>query len=218
LPTATSTKTPIPTPDYTATAAAKATQAVAEDLVEIAPILQKYEMPIDIGRLAWVQRRPVEIKVEKYNEWRVIPIDSRLTFSDFAMYVEITWETRSGLAGCGVVFHSENPSIDGEQYRFYGLRFTGLPGWIVQGWKDNRVQSNISGDYKIDKAIILKNGSTNRYFSIMQGGILTLYANGTQLGKMDIPGRIEGYLLFLALQESMKTTCTFENAWVWSLK
>jgi hypothetical protein len=164
-----------------------------------------------------VQEQPVIITVNQYGESKSVPLDPRSTFSNFALYVEATWESQSGLAGCGIVFHAEeNP--EGEQYRFETLRFKGVPVWMVSFWRDGKPQPGGMPESKLNKAINQKQGGTNRYMLVLEEGLLILYANGTELGQVKITERTGGLIHFLAFQESMKTTCTFENAWIWSIK
>jgi hypothetical protein len=52
----------------------------------------------------------------------------------------------------------------------------------------------------------------------MEEELLTVYANDTKLGQMDMTKRTSGEIRFMAWQESMQTTCTFKNGWIWALK
>ena len=76
----------------------------------------------------------------------------------------------------------------------------------------------MTGQPKTSQAIKLASGSANEYVLVADGSALTLYANGTRLGTVTILRRSEGRLAIFVWQESGKTTCLFEDVWVWELE
>jgi hypothetical protein len=65
----------------------------------------------------------------------------------------------------------------------------------------------------------MQNGSTNTFLLVVQDDHFSVYINGGREGTYYDFGRqrSDGAIGFLASQESGKGSCTFENAWVWSL-
>ncbi len=217
LPSPTPTETFTPTPDAEATAAAIATEMVAAIVEEIDADLQEVGLSTDRGDLGWVGVMPIVLEVDTYGSLIYEPIDPGQEYSDFALRYDVTWDSSSGLAGCGAILRSETDIGNGEQYRFYTLRLSGLPAWDVELWNFDRFQSNLTGDIRTSQAINLEAGSVNKYLLVAEGSLLTLYANGTRLGSVTILGRSNGEIAFFAFQESGETTCAFDHAWLWTL-
>ena len=218
VPTDTPTSTPVPpTPDKTETAAAEAT-AVAAPLVEAIEVeLANYDLTTEGGYLAWAESL-FDIKTDTYGETRVYSPYEDVVVSDFVLQTEVTWETTTGFAGCGIIFRADGDLIESPQYRMHFIRLQGLPLWDFEYYKDDEFQSNVTGDILSTSALDSKQGSTNRITLVVQGERMTAYGNGDRKsGAVD--GRVvEGAIGFLAFQESGETTCTYENTWVWALK
>ena len=99
------TKTPTATPNRTATAEVRATQAAEDILVEIQKVLEQIKVPTENGNLAWFQEEPIEVSIDQYRNGSIV--DPELTFGDFVLKTDVTWDSTGGLAGCGIVFRSE---------------------------------------------------------------------------------------------------------------
>lgn len=155
--------------------------------------------------------------MDSFNSWTSRPLDDGEVYADFVFHVDVTWESSSGLAGCGVIFRSEDDLGDGLQYQFKTLRLDGAPLWIVQLYEFGRAIANSTGDAKINSAIDQDNGATNSYLFVAEDGLVGIYANGTRLSNVFINSRDEGRFAFFTFQESGETTCTFENIWIWQL-
>ena len=115
------------------------------------------------------------------------------------------------------MFHSE-PSLEkGKQYQFWAARLSGLPVWSVELYEYGYYVLSALGESKVNSAIHLENGSMNNFVLVIRKGIMTAYANDVRLSNVLIPSRDHGRIGFFLWQESGRTTCTFENAWIWDL-
>ena len=110
------TKTATATPNRTATAEVRATRAAEDMLVEIQKVLEQIGVPTENGNLAWFQEEPIEVSIDQYRNGSLV--DPELTFGDFVLKTDVTWDSTGGLAGCGIVFRSEPNFEMGEQYGF----------------------------------------------------------------------------------------------------
>lgn len=218
LPTDTPTSTPVPpTPDKTGTAAAAATATAAPIVEAVEAELANYDLTTEGGYLAWAESS-FDIKTDTYGENRFYSPYEDIVVSDFVLQTEVTWETTTGFAGCGIVFRADGDLIESPQYRMYFIRLQGLPLWDFEYYKNDEFQSNVTGDVLSTSALDSKQGSTNRITLIMQGERMTAYGNGDRMSSA-VDGRVvEGAIGFIAFQESGETTCTFDNTWVWALK
>lgn len=182
---------------------------------EIDAVLHEVGYCTDQGSLGWVQSKPVEITVAEYGTTIYDPLHPTKEFSNFALKIDVTWDSQTGLAGCGIIFHAADDFEKGEQMRFVTLRLSGLPAWDVELWKYEEFQANLTGRVLTSSAINLKDGSVNEYLLIADGTTLRVYANGTSLGGVTISRRQSGKIAFFTWQESGVTTCEFENGWIW---
>ncbi|MDH5508300.1 MAG: hypothetical protein OEZ02_13840, partial [Anaerolineae bacterium] len=133
LPTPTNTATP--TPDLPATAAAQETEAAQAILNKINPVLKDYGFSTNQGSLGEFLDQPVEIKLDTWMEEVYEPFAGEKEFYNYVMHTDITWDSTSGLAICGIYFHS-GPNLDkSAQYKFSTLRLSGLPIWEVDYYK-----------------------------------------------------------------------------------
>lgn len=218
-PTSTATATATITPDIAATQAVQATELAAENLKLVQPVLEKYNIALDQGEVVWTQSKPLEIFINTYGTKDIQPLTpSAFTVEDFVLNVDITWSSSFGFAGCGLLFLAERDLFRGEYYLFETLRFSGLPAWDVVFYKFDQFQFNATGDIRFNNAIKLGDDATNNYVLIFQDRVLTIYANETRLGILDISKRNEGGFGAFGFQESGETICTFTNGWVWEIK
>lgn len=217
-PTLTPTNTYTPTPDRTATAAVRATETTQAIIDEIDSVLRPYGYSTKSGSLGWVQRRSTDITVAQYGAINYSLLDQTKKFSNFALKIDIRWDSQTGLAGCGIIFRAEDDIERGEQMRFYTMRLSGLPAWDVELWEYDDFQANLSGRVHTSGAINLDSGSVNEYLLIADGVTLQIYANDSNIGSVTISSRQTGKIAFFTWQESGVTTCEFDNGWVWILE
>lgn len=214
-PTATETPTPTPTVDLAATAAYEATAAAEQIIAEIDDVISEYGYSTDTGSLGWVQTDPQQMSTVDYGAIRVNGAADGAEFDDFIMYTEITWDSTSGLAGCGLLLRAEDDLTRGAQYQFATIRLSGAPAWDIEYWDFGSWQSTTTGEIKFDSRIDEGSGAMNSYVLILDGSSITIYVNGNRLGAATLSKRSNGQIGFLLWQESGETTCIFENSWVW---
>lgn len=222
-PTPTPTDTPEPTatatatPNRTATAQAKLTATAQSALAEIEPELKKYDLSTDGGYLGWLHD-PVDINLNTYLEERYDTDYPDTVVGDFVFYTEMTWNTTTGLAGCGFIIRSEEDFERGKQYRVFMIRLQGLPLWDIEYYNLGRFQKSVTGEILSTGALFTDQGSKNRITIVVQGNKIATYANGERMGVFTDSKLTEGRIAFFASQESGETTCHFENSWLWVLK
>jgi hypothetical protein len=211
------TETPSPTIDLPATAAFESTQEAQAMLDEINPILESVNYSTQTGYLAWSEIDPWPITSSSYGTTIFEPIDEGTEYKNYVLHYDVIWESTSGLAGCGLIFHSEKNLGSGKQYRFYAYRFSGLPYWTVELWNYNWPPTSTMGRGKINSAINQDNGSKNTFTLVVREDVMTVYANDIRLSHVPISTLNKGRIAFFAFQESGETTCAYENAWLWNL-
>ena len=77
-------------------------------------------------------------------------------------------------------------------------------------------QQNIPAG-RVDPAFEWQNNTTNRIAVVARGDTFTLYTNGTRIGEVTDSTYNRGFVAMVALSESGRTVCEFDNAWLWSL-
>lgn len=219
-PTATPTETLVPTetPDLAATRAVESTATSVAILVPIKAQLEEVGIPTDTGSLVWLQDEPFPFRVDTPGPKYVEGLEDGPSVANFVFSTEVTWEA-TGIVICGVIFRSEADLIEGDQYNFQFLRFSGLPAWDIEFFKDGYFKNNITGDIRFSDAINLDNGSTNRILLIVEGEKFTVYINGVRQGNFFdySKQRLDGEFGFTASEDSGTSTCTFANTWIWEL-
>jgi hypothetical protein len=208
------TATPSPTPDVAATAAANATATGAPMVAKIDSELKRYNLSTDQGHLGWLHA-PYTVSLDSYLEEDDHTDYPDVTASDYVMQADITWDTTSGVAGCGFIMRAA-PNIDhGDSYRLYLIRLG--PLWDIEYYKQGKFYANLTG---FRDALPLDGGvySTNTVTVVVQGIKLAIYANGEEMDTIADTRLSRGQVAFITWQESGRTTCTFENGWLWILK
>jgi hypothetical protein len=207
------TETPAPTADAAATAAAVETATAAPIIAMIDAELQQYGFSTEQGRLGWLHE-PLTLETHEYMEDNIYTDYPDLKVSDFVVHADVTWNTTSGLAACGFAVRAD-PDFDyGDSYRVYLVRLG--PLWDIEYYKMGDFYANVSG---LRDALPLDDGldSTNHITVIGRGSEFGVYANGQEHDTVADSRLTEGTVAFIASQESGKTICTFENAWLWVL-
>jgi hypothetical protein len=211
--TVTDTSTPQPTPDRTATAASAATADANVALQTAAPDLNMLGFSVDKVHLAWSNFE--DIKLLSKGDGHYYPLDTNLILRDFILGVDVKWDSESGYAGCGIMFHAEEDFERGEQARFNTIRLSGFPGWDIELVKFGQYRGNLSGSVHASSAINQEAGSTNHYVMLSQGSQVTVFANGKRLGAATLTERrYQGQFAFFSFADTGIVSCTFSNGWV----
>lgn len=212
------TSTPLPTPDFTATAQARVTEDYLSALELVAPVLESIGVSTDNGRLAWSSARDITIVADEFNSLLYDDIDSDLALKNFVLSADVTWETETGISGCGFILRADDDIQRGEQIHFIALRLSGLPIWELDLFKFGAFQASLHGGAQASNAISVSNNSTNHFVILARDATITAYANDIRLGAGTTPAsRDKGQFGFFAFQDTGQTTCTFSNAWIWEL-
>jgi len=217
-PLPTMTFTPTATPNTTATAIVRATKQAEPVLEELKTVLADTDIPYEKGHLAWVEKDAIDISLIQpggvYDE-----IAKGTKAANFILKSDVTWEA-TGLVLCGATFRSEKDFEKGANYQFLYLRLSGAPGWQIAFYDLGQFKSNITGKTRFSSALDLKNGATNQFVLIAQDNKFTVYINGVRQGQFTDDSRLSmnGYLAFLAYEDSGKATCSFKNSWLWILE
>jgi hypothetical protein len=167
------------------------------------------------GHIEWIDPDPYTLKVGSYGENQV----SRLgvpSQKDFVLHTEITWNSSSGLAGCGIIFRADEDIQKGGQYAFVLMRLEFEPLWGIEYYKMGRFERSLTGQLLSSSAIKDEALSTNKITLVAQGNEFTPYINGNKLQTVTNDAQPEGILAFHAWQESGDTTCKFSNSWLWA--
>lgn len=197
--------------------AARQAQAAAEQPIRDA--LPTYGVNPDDGAFAWRQDG-IELIAEGYQTYQWRNPRAGTVVRDFVLSADITWNTRFGTTGCGFVIRSDGKEESVNQYLVIATR--GAQGhvlFVVQ--RDGEViDDDISDIYASgrDPRFDWRNDTTNRLTVVGRGDSFTIFTNDTHIGTIDTNyGYLEGFVAFLALNESGDTTCRFNNAWLWLL-
>lgn len=221
-PTATSTPTETPkptataTPNVKATAGARLTATVEAALPEINDILEDYGFSTDVGHFGYTHDS-VAVTVDTYQERSHMTDFPDVKFHNFVLHTDMTWNTSSGLAGCYIAYRADGDLQRGKQYRMIMIRLQGLPLWGLFKFSNDYGDPIMDDELLPDGRLEDTQGSTNKIVIVAEDTKFTIYANGERMGTVVNSAFDRGAIAFGALQESGKTTCTYDNTWVWSL-
>jgi hypothetical protein len=182
---------------------------------EVKAALENIGLADITGELSWFSDIPIDATIDAGQKLVPLFVDIG-EFSNFALQTDVTWNTSGGFAGCGVIFLAEQELNQGGQYRFYTQRLSGKPTWSVEFWEHGQQQWVAFDEAQTNAAIKVGQGTTNRYLLIKRNRLMTVYANDTRLGTVDITRRTNGYFYLFAYQDARKTNCSFTNTWVWN--
>ncbi len=169
------------------------------------------------GQLAWIGKEDQTISVSSYGESLYEYAADQKVYNNFILKVDIQWDSKSGLAGCGIIFRSGGKIENGPQYKLMLMRLSGAPAWDIEHWDNNDFVSNAMGEVKFNNAMDITAGATNKFYLLADKDKLSVYANGKRMGTTSSTALTEGKIAWLTWQESGETTCSFKNAWVWQL-
>jgi len=212
---ATVTKVPSATPQRTATAEAKASATAQALAALVSEDLTAYGLSVTQGHLGWVEKS-MRVTADEYGETLYNSPDEKYSAADFVLQTELTWNTSSGLAGCGLILRAEANFEKGKQYRLLFVRLQNLPLWDMSIYDDGLLVQDIR--FQTSSALNDQQGSTNKIAVVAEGSKFTLYANSEKIGSITDNRLTQGRIGFIASQESGETSCLFENSWLWVLK
>ena len=201
-----------------AAAAAGDEQAAAATAAAAAPIiadLPRYGVDPAEGELAWIHP-PVTVDVEGYLQYDYINHFIGTLTSDFVVSTDITWNTDTGLAGCGYVLRSDGNEEAINQYMVVASRGGSGTVFFVTQTGGNFFEE-VPFSTNPDPQFEWQNDFTNRLTVVARGDSFTLYTNGTQIGQITDSTFTRGFVAMVALSESQQTHCEFSNTWLWSL-
>lgn len=218
-PTATATSTPVPTatPNKAATVAAKATQAADDVLAELDAILANEDVAYQEGSLLWKQETPLVIDMAGPSGYFQTFAEGEIG-KNFILKSDVTWEA-TGIIVCGISFRSEPDFIEGKQYKFLYLRFSGAPAWAIE-FHEFGYFKNSPTKIQYSNAVDLANGATNQVLIVVRDDEFKVFINGTSQGRyFDYSKQqLEGGFAALASQDSGEGKCEYENTFIWALK
>jgi len=176
-------------------------------------------VPYQDGYLAWRQTEPVTINMTgpQKDVGNLQSIAEDYDPKNFIFKSRVTWNA-SGILICGIAFRGEPDLNKGKQYQFYFYRLSGLPAYHIDVYEFGRFKNTITGD-KFSDGIDSKNDASNEFVLTVQDNQFTVSINGKRQGDFydSSNQREDGFLAFLAWQDSGKGNCTFEDSWLWVL-
>ncbi|HUN22979.1 MAG TPA: hypothetical protein PK299_07625 [Anaerolineales bacterium] len=193
---------------------------------EISSDLQRMGIDPTSGVLEW-QHPPITLFAEGKNTFDHGNNFLLTVVTDFVIAADVTWNTLFGTAGCGYFLRSDgktddNNNFTGNQYMLgisrAALGVVGLStmrnGQIDED-RDETVQLEIQ---PFDPSFQFQNDTTNHFAIIGRDDVFSVYSNGNYVGDLSIgAGFLKGFVGFLAINESGNTTCTFNNAYLYTL-
>jgi len=188
----------VQTAEAVATQAVAAIQATADALLNLSeadraataqaagPLLAElptYGVDPSQGELAWVHP-PITISVSGFLasdfENRYLGTVAR----DFVMSSDITWNTTTGVSGCGFVFRSDGNEDAANQYLAVASR-GGNGRVIFQSMVDGQSKNAVDiYAYGQDPSFQWRNDTTNRLTVVGRGKVFTFYTNGVRVGEV----------------------------------
>ena len=205
-PTATS--LPTRTPDFAATQAAEALVA------PIKAALPNYGVDPNTGFLGWMHP-PASISLDRYLEgdYALDPQYQSFAVHNFVVQADVTWETRTGLAGCGFAFRAATETD------YYGMGIArGAQGVAVFSLFHNKKPVNDKLQTEDAAAVRDRNGDTNTLAVVGIDNTFTLYVNNQFTEKIADDTLVSpGLVAFAAFSESGTSICNFNNGWLWVL-
>jgi hypothetical protein len=201
-----------------AAAAAGDEQDAAATAAAAAPIIAElptYGVDPSEGELAWIHP-PVSIDVEGYLQYDYINHFIGTLVSDYVVSSDITWNTDTGLAGCGYVLRSDGNEEAINQYMVIASRGgAGTVFFVTVTEGEFLHELNFATD--ADPQFEWQNDFTNRLTVVARGNSFTIFTNGTQIAQVTDDTYTRGFVAMVALSESQQTHCEFNNTWLWSL-
>jgi len=195
-------------------------EVVAATATAAAPILAElpgYGVDPAQGQLGWIHP-PVTLEVEGFMQTDSANKYLATVARDFVISADVTWNTQTGLTGCGFVLRSDGNEEAFNQYLAIATRGgNGSIAFIKQinGGQFNSQLESIAGR---DPVFDWQNDGTNRLTVVARGETFTIFTNGTQVQEFTATEFDRGFVAMVALSESGRTVCEFNNAWLWLIE
>jgi hypothetical protein len=239
-PTARPSRTPVPTEPgaaVTAELSAAATQAAeqatqlavqgtaqaeqAATATAIAPItaeLAGYGVDPAEGSLAFIHP-PLVLDAAGFRGYSYANENIATVARDFVVSTTITWNTRFGDSGCGLVLRTDGNDEAVNQYVVVMTRAANGHVYFAPMAAGEVIQPEIVDMYArgIDPVFTSANDTTNKLAVVARGSTFTVFTNGTQVGQLDNTRYERGFVAMTALNNSGETHCEFNNTWLWLL-
>lgn len=215
----TSTRTAAPimtaTPDRQATAEVLATLGAELALATIIPELNELGYTRDLGKLIWLQAEEVEMMATGGGQLLYEPLEPGLVVKDFMLGFDVTWNSSSGIAACGILFRGSDEDMS-EAGAFEYYRLSGFRYWQMILFRDGYFPAWMGG--YVSSAIDQEPNSTNHFVIVGRGLTVTAFANGHRLGAGTLTEqRVKGEFGVYVAQDTGTTLCSFTNGWILDL-
>jgi len=200
--------------DAEATQIAEATAAAAALVLVDLPL---YGVDPAAGELAWIHE-PETLVVDQYLGSASANRHALTVARDFVMSADITWNTTTGVSGCGFALRSDGNQDAFNQYLAFVTRAgNGTVFFVRQQNGEATRQENIATS-GLDNSFQWQNDTTNRLTVVARGASMSVYTNGRLIGSFGAGDFEKGFVAMVALSESGQTVCHFENTWLFLIE
>lgn len=195
---------------------AQAIQELSVTATAYAPIfaqLTTFGFAPQDGVPGWIHP-PIDLAIEGFQQTAFTNDFGALPLTDFVISADITMTTDFGLTGCGFILRSDGDQENPSQYVSLITRGgNGSVAYVRQiGGEFEFVEiPTIAGS---DPNFDAQNGATNEFTVVAQGGQLTYYTNGVQVGSFSGAELSAGVVSMVAVSESGRTQCQFNDTWL----
>ncbi|MEX1247216.1 MAG: hypothetical protein WEA61_01935 [Anaerolineales bacterium] len=216
LPTETSSPTSTPTltatPNRAGTAEALATLNAEQALATIIPELNELGYTRNLGQVVWQQDEELELMATGGGQLLYEPLEPGLVVKDFMLGFDVTWNSSSGIAACGILFRgSDEDMTEAGAFEYY--RLSGFRYWQMILFRDGYFPAWMGG--YVSSAIDQDPNSTNHFVIVGRGLTVTAFANGHRLGAGTLTEqRVKGEFGVYVAQDTGTTLCSFTNGWI----
>ncbi len=196
---------------------AQAIQVLSVTATAYAPVfdqLAAFGFTPEDGVPGWIHQ-PIDLSIEGFQQTSFANDFGGLPLTDFVISSDITMITDFGLTGCGFILRSDGDEEEPSQY--VSLITRGGNGSIAY-------VRQINGEFEFveiptiagtDLNFDAQNGATNELTIVAEGGIITYYTNGTQVGTFSGAELATGGVAMVAVSESGRTQCQFNDTWMY---
>ena len=169
LPTNTPIPTRTPTPDRTATRMVQEKATAQAVVAQITSEMEALELSTEEGHLEWFNPEKVRISVDTYleNQYVELPVDDA---EDFIVHTDVSWDSSSGLAGCGIYFRANEDLNHGGHYDFALMRLQFQPAWDIEYSNFGKWQQTLTGKVMYSDVINDNSWGTNELTSLVVKG------------------------------------------------
>lgn len=209
--------------DQVATQAARETQSVADSAATetvLSPIradLAAYGLDPQVGELGWIHP-PQLIEIEGYLQSDYENRFLATVSENMVVSTDLTWNTFTGLAGCGFMIHANGDEENGQDGYLLIASRGGNGRILLMTLVDGEVEEVAEFNYRT--GLRWRNDETNRVAFVVRDNVFTAFANGENVGEIAAPADYQferGFTAMVAVSESGATQCQFDNTWLWQL-